>query len=156
MQKLKVEKDMGAWLIIWTTEQEQVETSMNKIYMQKLANVWLKWRSYSKKVFFLEKMSRHYANIPSYQICFPIEKYVHSQHRKLQKNSRFKIRSIEDGSNKYNSMSFSIMIKFMIGKIIQKRSAKIAVILWCHTGDSEMSTANIKCCFMNLSSLMQR
>jgi len=39
MQKLKVEKDMGAWLIIWTTEQEQVETSMNKIYMQKLANV---------------------------------------------------------------------------------------------------------------------
>jgi hypothetical protein len=35
MQQLKVEKDMGAWLIICTTVQEQVETSMNEIYMQK-------------------------------------------------------------------------------------------------------------------------
>jgi len=35
MQQLKVEKYMGAWLIICTTVQEQVETSMNEICMQK-------------------------------------------------------------------------------------------------------------------------
>ena len=71
-------------------------------------------------------MSRHYANIPSYQICFPIEKYVHSQHGKLQKNSQFKIRSIEDGSNKHNRTSFSV---FCFNHVPSTTTIIIAIII---------------------------